>query len=154
MNNRNTYFKNIKRIAILSFHDSRKGLIEWSYANRNILSNHIIISTARTASVLEGTLNTPVLNLHHGRAGGYQQVKELLEENKVDVLLIFGNNPGAKQADNWFETLVTTAVNNNVVVGYNAATIDMLVKSLESGQTISSEQKTESRGQQAVRNEQ
>jgi methylglyoxal synthase len=141
MNNRTTYFKDIKRIAILSFQDSRKDLIEWSYANKNVLSNHIIISTARTASVLEGTLNSPVLNLHHGRAGGYQQVKELLDQNKIDMILMFGNNPHSG-AEGWFETLVRTAVDNDVVVGYNVATIEMLVKSLgNTQQAVGNEEK-------------
>ena len=54
------YFKNIKRVAIVAYADTRKDLIEWSYANKNVLKNHIIISTARTASILEGTLNTPL----------------------------------------------------------------------------------------------
>jgi methylglyoxal synthase len=47
------YFKNIKRIAIVAYADTRKDLIEWSYENKNILKNHIIISTARTALYLK-----------------------------------------------------------------------------------------------------
>ena len=84
--NQSTYFKNIRRIAIVAHADSRKELIEWSYANRNILKNHFIISTARTATLLEGTLNTPVLNLDHGKTGGYMQVKGLLEADKIDMI--------------------------------------------------------------------
>lgn len=124
------YFKNIKRIAIVAFADTRKGLIEWSYANKNILKNHIIISTARTASILEGTLNTPVLNLDHGKSGGYQQIKNLLEEGKVDVILFFGEAEKAVVKDSPFEELIHAAINNEVVVAYNQATIDMLVKSI------------------------
>ena len=85
------YFKNIKRIAIVAYADTRKDLIEWSYANKNVLKHHIIISTARTASILEGTLNTPVLNLDHGKSGGYQQINDLLLEGKIDIILFFGN---------------------------------------------------------------
>src|SRR6476661_6981406 len=100
------YFKNIKRIAIVAFADTRKDLIEWSYANKNVLKNHIVISTARTASILEGTLNTPVLNLQHGRAGGYQQIKDLLEEGKIDVIMFFGDATQATVKDSWSEELI------------------------------------------------
>ena len=123
------YFKNIKRIAIVAYTDTRKDLIEWSYANKNILKNHIIISTARTASVLEGTLNTPVLNLQHGKAGGYQQIKDLLEEGKLDIIMFFGNPNKSYAKDSWFEELVKVAINEDVVVAYNQATINMLLTS-------------------------
>lgn len=130
MNDRTTYFNNIKRIAILSFQDSRKGLIEWSYANKNILKNHIILSTARTANLLEGTLNSPVLNLEHGRSGGYQQVKALLQENKIDIILLFGSSALAEDRDSWFHKLIEVAIEQDVIVGYNQSTIDMLLNSI------------------------
>lgn len=123
------YFRNIKRIAIVAYADTRKDLIEWSYANKNVLKHHIIISTARTASILEGTLNVPVLNLDHGKSGGYQQINDLLMEGKIDIILFFGNPNKALVKDSWFDELITVAVNNNVAVAYNQATIDMLLKS-------------------------
>ena len=124
------YFKNIKRIAIVAYADTRKDLIEWSYANKDILKNHIILSTARTASILEGTLNTPVLNLHHGKAGGYQQIKQLLKEGKIDVIIFFGNPRKSIAKDDSFEELIDTAIDENVVVAYNQGTIDMLLASI------------------------
>ena len=124
------YFNNIKRIAIVAYADTRKDLIEWSYANKNILNNHIIISTARTASILEGTLNMPVVNLHHGKAGGYQQIKDMLEEDKLDIILFFGNPNKAAVKDSWFEELINTAINKDIVVAYNQATINMLLTSI------------------------
>ena len=124
------YFNDIKRIAIVAYADTRKDLIEWSYANKNILNNHIIISTARTASILEGTLNMPVVNLHHGKAGGYQQIKDMLEEDKLDIILFFGNPNKAAVKDSWFEELINTAINKDIVVAYNQATINMLLTSI------------------------
>jgi methylglyoxal synthase len=124
------YFRNIKRIAIVAFADTRKDLIEWSYANKDILKNHIIISTARTASVLEGTLNVPVLNLHHGKSGGYQQINDMLEQGKIDIIMFFGNPNKAFPKDSWFDHLINTAVNEDVVVAYNQATIGMLLTSI------------------------
>jgi methylglyoxal synthase len=124
------YFKNIKRVAIVAFADTRKDLIEWSYANKHILKNHIIIATARTASILEGTLNTPVLNLNHGRSGGYQQIREMLQDGKIDIVMFFGNPANAEIQDSWFEELINVAIRNNVVVAYNQATIDMLLTSI------------------------
>ncbi|HUQ66155.1 MAG TPA: methylglyoxal synthase [Flavitalea sp.] len=124
------YFKNIKRIAIVAYADTRKDLIEWSYSNKNILKNHIIISTARTASILEGTLNIPVLNLHHGKAGGYQQIKQMLEDGKIDIILFFGNPNKTHSKDSWFEELIKISINEDVVVAYNQATIGMLLTSI------------------------
>jgi methylglyoxal synthase len=128
--NHSTYFKDIKRIVIVAHSDTRKDLIEWSYANKNILKNHIVISTARTASILEGTLNTPVLNLHHGKSGGYQQIKELILDNKIDMIIFFGNPLKTQFKDSWFEELVKVAIKQDIVVGYNQATINMLLTSV------------------------
>lgn len=128
--NHSNYFKNIKRIAIVAYADTRKDLIEWSYANKNILKNHIIISTARTASILEGTLNTPVMNLSHGKSGGYEQIRSLIENNKIDVIILFGNPMKDRSKDNWFEELVDVAIRQDIVVAYNQATIEMLLTSI------------------------
>jgi methylglyoxal synthase len=125
------YLDNMKRIAIIAHADTRKGLIEWSYLNKNILKHHIIISTARTALLLEGTLNVPVLNLNHGKAGGYGQVQELLESGKIDILIFFGNPLPHDNKTSWYEELAATAIKNNVVVAYNQATIDMLLEALK-----------------------
>jgi methylglyoxal synthase len=134
------YFKNIKRIAIVAYADTRKDLIEWSYANKNVLKKHIIISTARTASILEGTLNIPVLNLHHGKAGGYQQIKELLDDQKIDIIMFFGNPNKAVVKDSWFDELINVAINNDVVVAYNQATIKMLLTSIAIEDSVVNEQ--------------
>jgi methylglyoxal synthase len=128
--NQSNYFKDIKRIALVASPDTRKDLIEWSYSNKNILKNHIIISTARTATILEGTLNTPVLNLHHGKSGGYEQIKSLLEENKLDMIIFFGYHLVDEHKDSWFDELVRTAIRQDIVVAYNQSTIDMLMTSI------------------------
>jgi methylglyoxal synthase len=128
--NHSTYFKDIQRIAIVAYPDTRKELIEWSYANKNILKDHLIISTARTASILEGTLNSPVFNLHHGKSGGYEQIKNLLQENKIDIMIFFGNPMLSEEKDSWLEELINVAVTNDVVVAYNQSTIDMLLTSI------------------------
>lgn len=129
--NQSTYVNNIRRIAILAYADTRKELIEWSYAKKNILKNNIIISTARTASILEGTLNTPVVNLNHGRSGGYEQVRNLLEENKIDIIMFYGNSQNREEYETAFDELVEVAIKNNVVVAYNQATIDMVLTSID-----------------------
>jgi methylglyoxal synthase len=140
--NHSNYFKNIKRIAIVAYSDARKDLIEWSYANKNILGEHIIISTARTATILEGTLNVPVLNLRHGRSGGYQQIEDLLEEKKIDIILFFGNPPQDEYRDSWFEELINVAIRQDVVVAYNQATIDMVLTSIAINNEINTPENT------------
>jgi methylglyoxal synthase len=125
-----TYFKNIKRIAIVALPDTRKEFIEWSYANKNILKDHLIISTARTASILEGTLNVPVMNLDHGKAGGYQQLKSLIEQDKTDIVIFFGNPLLHDDRDELIDELVNTAIRHNAVVAYNPATISMILTSI------------------------
>ena len=44
--------------------------------------------------------------------------------------MFFGNYNKAVVKDSWFEELIRTAINNDVVVAYNQATIDMLLTSI------------------------
>jgi methylglyoxal synthase len=72
----------------------------------------------------------PVLNLHHGKSGGYQQLKALIENDKTDIVLFFGDPLLHDDRDVLIDELVNTAIKHNAVVAYNPATISMVLTSL------------------------
>ena len=54
----------------------------------------------------------------------------MLHEGKIDIIMFFGNPNKAAIKDSWFEHLINTAVNEDIVVAYNQSTIDMLLTSI------------------------
>ena len=81
----------IKNIAIIASPDNKTDLIEWSYFNKEALAKHQILALGSTANILEGTLNKKVNVLESGKPGEYSALRNLIEENKVDAVVIFNN---------------------------------------------------------------
>ena len=81
--------KAAKRIAIVADDNKRTELIEWSYFNKEILEQHELTAISETAEVLEGTLKSPVKKLFTRDTGGYEELAELMEANKIDILFFF-----------------------------------------------------------------
>lgn len=120
--------KKIKNIAIIAFDSKKTDLIEWSYFNKEILLLHQIIALGFAANILEGTLNKKIQHIEPGNFGGYRQLKDLINENKIDALIIFG------EASEIFHTkylnaVIETAVESNIIVSANKTTADFLVHS-------------------------
>ena len=53
----------VKRIAIVATDNKRADLIEWSYFNKDILTQHQLTAVGETGIVLEGTLNITIHKL-------------------------------------------------------------------------------------------
>ena len=122
--------KQAKRIAIVAPDDKRKEIIEWSYFNRDVLSDHDLIATHATAGLLEGTVQKPVFRLMADSSGGHQHLATLIKDNKVDVILFFENPMRSLRPDNSIRKLLDVALEMNVViagdrsdVGFMKATI-------------------------------
>ena len=114
----------IKRIAIVSHDNKKNDLVEWSYFNKNLLSQHEVIGIGKAASILEGTLNVPVVKLLSGPLGGYQQLGAMIKEGKVDLLifLLDANEPFLQDTD--IRALHDVAVSCNIIIAPNRSTSD------------------------------
>ena len=118
----------IKHIAIIAFNSKKTDLIEWSYFNKNILSPHKISALGFAANILEGTLNKEIKRYESGKLGEYRQLCNLIEENKLDAIIVFG------EAHEIFEkkelhSLIETAIQNNIIVAANKTTADFILHS-------------------------
>lgn len=118
----------IKNIAIAAFDSAKTDLIEWSYFNKDILMPHKITALGFAANILEGTLNKKVNRIEPGNFGGYRQLSNLINENKIDALIIFGDAEeiiDTKYLKNLFET----AIEHNIIIAANRTTADFLLHS-------------------------
>ncbi|MBS1747209.1 MAG: methylglyoxal synthase [Bacteroidetes bacterium] len=118
----------IKNIAIVTFDTKKTDLIEWSYFNKNILLNHNITAMGSAENILEGTLNKKINFIQPGNFGGYRQLRQLIEENKIDAVIIFGEAIEIENNKN-LKLVLEAALRKNIIIAANRTTADFVVHS-------------------------
>lgn len=118
-----------KRIAIVATDNKRTDLVEWSYFNKDVLTQHQLTACGETAIVLEGTLNTIINKLFTADTGGYQQLANLIENGKIDMLFFFAEPESSVEKDLDLKNLLVVAAKHNVVVASNKVTTEMVMAS-------------------------
>ena len=119
-----------KRIAVVA-HDSYKAdLINWIYLHKGVLVQHDLISTKRTGDILEATSNHPVQKLSHGFSGGFAQLRSMILEGNIDMILFFWPTEEDTENRSIIISLQRTAVNSNIITAFNPATADFVITSL------------------------
>jgi methylglyoxal synthase len=120
--------KKIKNIAIITFDSKKTDLIEWSYFNKNILINHTVTAIGSAENILEGTLNKNINYIQPGSFGGYRQLAQLIGENKIDAVIVFGEAVEIAGNKN-LRAVLEMALQHNILVALNRTTADFVVHS-------------------------
>lgn len=118
-----------KSIAIVATDNKRTELIEWSYFNKELLTQHQLTACGETAVIVEGTLNTEINKLFTAGTGGYQQLAKLIENGKIDMLFFFAEPATSVEKDLDLKNLLVVAAKHNVVVASNRVTTNMVMAS-------------------------
>ncbi|SFQ29719.1 methylglyoxal synthase [Parafilimonas terrae] len=118
----------IKHIAIIASPDNKTDLIEWSYFNKDALAKHEILASGNTANILEGTLNKKVNVSESGKPGEYSALRNLIEENKIDALIMF-NDAEEIMHNRSLYGILETAIKNNIIIATNRTTADFVINS-------------------------
>ena len=118
-----------RRIAIVATDNKRTHLIEWSYFNKDLLTQHQLTATGETGIILEGTLNIEINKLFTSDTGGYQQLAGLIENGKIDMLFFFAEPASSVEKDLDLKNLLVVAAKHNVIVASNKVTTGMVMAS-------------------------
>ncbi|MBV9960618.1 MAG: methylglyoxal synthase [Parafilimonas sp.] len=120
--------KKIKNIAIIALDSKKTDLIEWSYFNKEFLIPHSIFAFGFAANILEGTLNKIITELEPANMGGHRQLCNLIENGKVDALVIFGESNELFESKD-LKAILEAAVEYNIIVAVNRTTADFVLHS-------------------------
>lgn len=118
----------MKNTIALIAHNSRKNdLLNWAKVHREILVNYNLIGTTNTAKLINDMLELDVAGFGHGPSGGdiILAAKILGGEVQKVIFFIDAETPHGHEHD--IQTLIRTAVINNIPIALNRASADLII---------------------------
>jgi methylglyoxal synthase len=130
-------------IALVSHDARKKELLEWVAFNSKVLSNHNLIATGTTGTLVEKlgeglSLNDKVLRsgvplkvtkVKSGPLGGDQKIGSMISDGEVDALIFFCDNLITQGHQTDISALTRLASLYNIPFATNRTTADMIISS-------------------------
>lgn len=138
----NTNINKAKTIAFVVHPDKKAELIEWSYFNRYLLSQHKIIATGEAANILQGTLNKPVTAYLMGPYEGYTELNAMIENGEVDAVIVLWSPDETPLQRNGLRSVIHAALEADIIIANNKTTANFIITSPLMGHETSKREKT------------
>lgn len=118
-----------KTIALVAHDNMKPSLLAWCKFHASKLSQHNLLATGTTGSVLTSQANLEVKSLISGPLGGDQQIGALITDQVVDMMIFFWDPLEAQPHDPDVKALLRLAAVWNIPVACNQATAEMIITS-------------------------
>lgn len=120
----------MKTLALVAHDNKKNALLTWAKKHVEELQKHELIGTSHTAQLLNDVLDLNVKPFGHGPNGGDILLAAKILANEVEgiIFLIDQQSPHGHEHD--IQTLIRTAVINNIPIALNTATADYLIQDL------------------------
>lgn len=118
----------MKNTIALIAHNSRKNdLLNWAKEHRGVLSTHQLIGTSNTSRLINDMLDLKVEAFGHGPSGGDILLAAKILQGEVHKIIFFidAETPHGHEHD--IQTLIRTAVINNIPIALNRASADLII---------------------------
>ncbi|OKL40571.1 methylglyoxal synthase [Pontibacter flavimaris] len=114
-------------IALIAHNQKKTELLNWAKVHREELVKHELIGTSNTSKLLNDMLELDVKAFGHGPSGGDILLAAKMLQHEVDKVIFFidAETPHGHEHD--IQTLIRTAVINNVPIALNRATADLVI---------------------------
>lgn len=118
-----------KRIALIAHDNKKPDLLEWAAYNRALLSQHELIATGTTGTLLEQEVALKVLKLYSGPLGGDQQIGAKIVQGDIDLVIFFWDPLEPQPHNTDVKALLRVAAVWNIPVACNRASADFMISS-------------------------
>jgi methylglyoxal synthase len=126
-----------KRIALVAHDNCKQDLVDWVGWNHRLLSEHTLLATGTTGTLIEEAVNervpeglgVEVQKLASGPLGGDQQLGALITMGQVDLMVFFWDPMEPQAHDVDVKALLRISVLYNIPVACNRSSADFLISS-------------------------
>ncbi|MFD2515065.1 methylglyoxal synthase [Pontibacter locisalis] len=117
-----------KTIALIAHNSRKNDLLNWAKVNYQILREHNLIGTTNTSRLINEMLDLDIKAFGHGPSGGDILLAAKILQGEVDKVIFFidAETPHGHEHD--IQTLIRTAVLNNIPIALNRASADLVVQ--------------------------
>jgi methylglyoxal synthase len=119
---------NRETLALVAHDQKKNELLEWAKDNLKRLKQFRLIGTESTAELLTSILELQVEPFGHGPQGGDILLAARILEDKVQRVIFFMDPHTPHSHEHDIQTLIRTAVSNNIPLALNKATADYLLR--------------------------
>lgn len=114
-------------IALVAHDNKKQEMLEWAKEKIDTLKNRKLIGTSNTGSLLKKVLDLDVTPFGHGPSGGDIYLAAKILDNEVDKVIFFIDTQTPQGHEHDIQTLIRTAVINNIPIALNRATANHII---------------------------
>ncbi len=117
-----------KTIALIAHNGRKNDLLNWAKVNYELLKNHDLVGTSNTSSLINDMLDLDVKPFGHGPSGGDIILAAMILKGEIQKIIFFidAETPHGHEHD--IQTLIRTAVINNIPIALNRASADLVIQ--------------------------
>lgn len=117
----------MQTIALIAHNERKNDMLDWVKKHQEILKQYKLIGTSNTARLISSLLGLEVEGFGHGPSGGDIFLAAKILEGQVQKVIFFidAETPHGHEHD--IQTLIRTAVINNVPIALNRASADFII---------------------------
>lgn len=114
-------------IALVAHNEKKNALLEWAKENHAALKGHKLVGTTNTSKLLNSVLDLNVEPFGHGPNGGDILLAALILKHEVTKVIFFVDLQTPHGHEHDIQTLIRTAVINDVPIALNPATASLIM---------------------------
>src|SRR5688572_19317171 len=118
----------METLALVAHDQKKNELLEWVKENRKRLKQFKLIGTGSTADLVNSILELNIEPFGHGPQGGDILLAARILEGQVQRVIFFMDPHTPHSHEHDIQTLIRTAVSNDIPLALNRTTADYLLR--------------------------
>lgn len=117
-------------LALIAHNNKKNDLLNWVKVNQEELRKYKLIGTTNTSKMINDLLDMNVEPFGHGPSGGDILLAAQILQGKISKVIFFIDVETPHGHEHDIQTLIRTAVLNNIPIALNKSSADLLIRSV------------------------